>query len=97
MKLLRITVPASRDLAEISDCFLERSVDAGERFVEAFSQKCQQLARYPYIGRSYAQLRPGLRGLLLMNYIVFYQVSEDSIEILRVLSGYRDFRDVFSE
>ena len=30
-----------------------------------------------------------------MDYIVFYQVVENNIEILRVVSGYRNFRDVF--
>ncbi len=76
MRSLRITVPASRDLDAISEYFLEKSVDAGDRFVQTFHQKCQHLARFPYIGKSYSQLRPGLRGLLLMDYlnhIVFYQ------------------------
>ncbi|MDX2241473.1 MAG: type II toxin-antitoxin system RelE/ParE family toxin [Leptolyngbyaceae cyanobacterium bins.302] len=97
MKNLRITLPASQDLDEISDHFLAQSVDAGDRFVEAFNQKCTQLARYPYIGKSYAYLRPGLRGLLMMNYIIFYRVIDDDVEILRVVNGYRNLQDVFSE
>jgi hypothetical protein len=40
MRALRITIPASQDLDAISDYFLEQSVDAGDRFVEAFNQKC---------------------------------------------------------
>lgn len=97
MKSLRITVPASKDLNTISDYFLSQSIDSGERFVEAFNQKCQYLAKYPYIGKSYADLRPDLRGLSLMGYIVFYRVSDDSVEILRVVSGYRNLQDIFSE
>jgi len=71
MNNLRITRPASQDLDEISDYFLTQSIDAGDRFVEAFHQKCVQLSRYPYSGKSYAHLGSGLRGLLLMNYIIF--------------------------
>lgn len=97
MKNLRITIPASQDLDEISDYFLSQSVDAGDRFVTAFNQKCIHLARYPYIGKSYTHLRAGLRGLLLMNYIIFYRVIGDDVEILRVVSGYRNLQDVFSE
>jgi toxin ParE1/3/4 len=97
MKALRITLPASQDLDEISDYFLAQSIDVGERFVETFNQKCTQLARYPYIGKSYADLRPGLRGLLLMGYIIFYRVADDNIKILRVVSGYRNLQDVFSQ
>ena len=97
MKSLRITLPASQDLDAIADYFLAQSLDAGDRFVETFNQKCTQLAQYPYIGKSYAYLRPGLRGLLLMNHIIFYRVMNDDVEILRVVSGYRNLQDVFSD
>jgi len=97
MKILQITLPASQDLNAISDYFLEQSIDAGERFVEAFNQKCKYLVRYPYMGKSYTHLKPGLRGLLLMGYIIFYRVVEDNVEILRVVSGYRNLQDVFPE
>jgi toxin ParE1/3/4 len=97
MRTLLITTPASQDLEEISEYFLEASVDAGDRFVEGFGKKCQQLARYPYIGKSYAQLQPGLRGIAFMNHIIFYRVLADRIEILRVVSGYRNLPDVFAE
>jgi toxin ParE1/3/4 len=95
MRSLRITTTASQDLEAISEYFLERSIDAGDRFVETFNQKCQHLARFPYIGKSYTRFRPGLRGLLMMDYIVFYQVIEDNVEILRVINGYRDLQSVF--
>jgi len=97
MKSLVITVEASRDLSAISDYFLEQSVDAGDRFVEAFGKKCQHLAQFPYLGRSYSQLAPSLRGVPLMGYIIFYQIVEnkDKIEILRVISGYRNLKNIF--
>ena len=97
MRTLRITAPASQDLEEISDYFLERSVDAGDRFVEAFGQKCQHIVRFPFIGKSYSHIRPELRGVLFMDYIVFYSVSDDSIDILRIVSGYRNLQGIFSK
>ncbi|MFQ3629227.1 MAG: type II toxin-antitoxin system RelE/ParE family toxin [Cyanobacteriota bacterium] len=51
----------------------------------------------PNIGKSYAHLRPNLRGLGLMNYIIFYRVVDDHIEILRVISGYRNLQEILSE
>ncbi|MGK7927151.1 MAG: type II toxin-antitoxin system RelE/ParE family toxin [Spirulina sp.] len=95
MNRLIITASASRDLEEISNYFLEKSVDAGDRFVEAFNKKCLYLARFPNLGKSYSHLIPDLRGIPLMNYIIFYRLLEDGIEILRVISGYRNLRDVF--
>ncbi|CAN1209895.1 type II toxin-antitoxin system RelE/ParE family toxin [Tumidithrix helvetica PCC 7403] len=96
MKLV-ITLDASRDLSEISDYFLEQSIDAGDRFVEGFGKKCQHLAQFPYLGRSYDPLASGLRGISLMDYIIFYQIVEGGIEILRVVSGYRDLQFVFNK
>jgi toxin ParE1/3/4 len=95
MSQLRITVPASRDLDEISDYFLTQSLEAGERFVQTFNQKCSNLARFPHLGKSYTHLMPGLRGISLMNHIIFYRVVEQNIEILRVVSGFRDLEQVF--
>lgn len=97
MRQLQITVSASKDLEAISDYFLSKSVDAGDRFVKSFGQKCNYLATFPYIGKSYEHLKPNLRGLSLMGYIVFYQVSAESIEILRVISGYRNVDKIFME
>ncbi|MEG4225740.1 type II toxin-antitoxin system RelE/ParE family toxin [Microcoleus sp. N9_B2] len=82
MKRLVITIDASRDLSEISDYFLEQSIDAGDRFVEGFGKKCQYLAEFPYLGRSYDRFAPGLRGIPLMDYIIFYQIVGEGIEIL---------------
>jgi toxin ParE1/3/4 len=52
MRSLLITLPASRDLDRISDYFLESSVEAGDRFVKTFTQKCKNLARFPQIIKS---------------------------------------------
>jgi toxin ParE1/3/4 len=97
MKRLVITIDASRDLSEISDYFLEQSIEAGDRFVEGFGKKCQHLAEFPYLGRSYDQFAPGLRGIPLMDYIIFYQIVGEGIEILRVISGYRNLQTVFNQ
>lgn len=97
MRALRIAAPASQDLEEISSYFLEKSVDAGDRFVEAFGRKCQYIARFPFIGKSYDHISSGLRGVLLMDYIIFYSVSDNAVEILRVLSGYRNLQGIFVE
>ena len=97
MSRYAINVLASQDLNEIADYFAENSVEAGERFFQAFNRKCQQLVAFPNSGRSYAAIRPGLRGLPLDSYIIFYRILEDGIEILRVVSGRRDFPSLFEE
>ncbi|MBW4578855.1 MAG: type II toxin-antitoxin system RelE/ParE family toxin [Tildeniella nuda ZEHNDER 1965/U140] len=42
-------------------------------------------------------MRPGLRGITLEGYVIFYRLLDDGIEILRVLSGCRNFPSLFKE
>ena len=92
-----ISPEASRDLDEISDYFAGRNIQAGERFVEAFEKKCRNLVNFPNIGRSYAKIKPSLRGIPLDGYIIFYRTNENGVEIVRVVSGYRDLERLFSD
>jgi toxin ParE1/3/4 len=86
---------ASRDLDDIFDYFAEFSVDAGERFVDDFNKKCRNLVAFPSIGRAYTEIDSSLRGIPLSGYIIFYRVNENLIEIVRVVSGYRDLDSLF--
>ncbi len=65
-----IAKEASLDLDEILDYFLVRNINAGERFIREFNKKCQNIAQFPNIGRSYAKFDPSLRGIPLDGYIV---------------------------
>ena len=92
-----INIFASRDFNEIADYFAENSLEAGDRFFRAFNARCQQLVTFPNSGKSYGTIRPDLRGLSLAGYVIFYRISDDGIEILRVVSGRRDFPAFFEE
>jgi toxin ParE1/3/4 len=63
-----ISLPACRDLQDITDYFATVNVEAGEALLRSFNQKCQQIAQFPNLGRSYDDLQPGLRGLALNGY-----------------------------
>lgn len=92
-----LNILASRDLNEIADYFESTNLEAGERFFDEFNSKCKQLVAFLNSGKSYADISPNLRGLSFKNYIIFYRVLDDSIEILRVLSGRRNFPDFFQD
>jgi toxin ParE1/3/4 len=95
-----ISDEALQDLNEVSDYFLQNNLEAGEKFLQTFNFKCRQLISFPKMGRSYDQLRPGLRGLPLRGFIVIYQVTEIDegirIEVLRVVHGRRDLKTLFT-
>ncbi|BAY39534.1 plasmid stabilization system protein [Nostoc sp. NIES-2111] len=97
MKIYIISPEASRDLAEIIDYFANRNIDAGEHFVDEFEKKCKYLINFPNMGRSYGNIQPYLRGVPLEGYVILYRVINDGIEIVRVVSGYRDLESLFGE
>ena len=43
--------------------------------------------KFPLIGRSYSQIRHYLRGIPMQNYIIFYRIIDEDIEIMRVIRG----------
>jgi toxin ParE1/3/4 len=91
-----ISQPAIRDLESISAYFADVNVEAGEKFLQGFSKRCQQLVNFPNIGRSYDDLQFDLRGLALEGYIILYRVADDEIEIVRVVNGRQDLRSIFN-
>ena len=60
-----ISQPAIHDLELISSYFADVNVEVGEKFLQGFSNRCQQLVSFPNIGRGYDDLQVGLRGLPL--------------------------------
>ena len=97
MSLCVIALEASQDLNAISDYFVSRNIDAGERLLQEFNQKCVKLLQFPNMGKSYAAIRPWLRGVPLDGYIIFYEVIEDGITILRVVSRRQNLETLFDE
>jgi toxin ParE1/3/4 len=92
-----INILASRDLNDIADYFAANSLETGDQFFRAFHRKCQQLIAFPNSGKSYGTIHPDLRGLSLEGYVIFYRILDDGIEILRVVSGRRNFPALFEE
>jgi toxin ParE1/3/4 len=86
---------ASQDLDAIADYFLTRNIEAGESLFKEFTRKCENLVRFPNLGRSYAHIRSEMRGIPLEGYIILYQVVDDGVEVLRVVGGRQDLEELF--
>jgi toxin ParE1/3/4 len=86
---------AIADLDEICDYLGRYCVKAASKLFDRMRQRAKLVASFPDTGKSYDDLISGLRGFVVDDYIVFYIRSGDGIEVLRVISGYRDLRSVF--
>ena len=49
------------------------------------------------MGRNRNELMENVRSFPIDDYLIFYSPIEVGIEVLRVVSGYRDLEDLFSE
>lgn len=76
------------------------SPQAADRFLDAVESACSQLPDYPRRGARYHWLeRPGLeiRWTLVpgfKNHLMFYEMREDVIDVIRVLHGARDLQNL---
>ena len=90
MGTIRHTPQARDDLIDTWVFVAERSQSAADRLMDTVREKCQLLAESPKLGRSREELAPSLRSFPVGNYIIFYRPDEDGIEVIRVLSSYRE-------
>lgn len=94
MKLV-IAARAETDLAEIWAYIAADNVGAADRFVDELYACCLNLGDFPGMGRPRDELVTGLRSLPFRRYVIFYRVASETVEIVRVLSGYRDLEAQF--
>lgn len=90
-----ISPEAIQDLKATINYFATINIKAGEKLLDEFEKKCRYLIQFPKIGRSYPEIRPYLRGIPLDGYIIFYRLSQDTIEIMRIFKGNRDLETLF--
>lgn len=94
----RFTIPASRDVEAIMDYVADNNnFEAAERFLETINNNCERLAAFPGMGRKRDELALNVRSFPIYDYLIFYREIAEGIEVLRVVSGYRDLQDLFSQ
>lgn len=97
MSRIRIAAQAEEDLAGIWLYIARDNPQAADKLVAVLAQKYEVLAESPDIGRMRDELSPSLRSFPVRKYVIFYRPIEDGIEVIRVLSGYRDIDSLFAQ
>ena len=88
---------AEEDLLDIWVHIASDSPFHADRFLDLLDDKMRLLADAPGMGRSRAELSPGLRGFPVGNYLIFYRQAGTGIEVVRVLHGSRDIEALFHD
>lgn len=89
------------DLELIWTYIAQDNRQAADQLVEAAFRICEMLGSHPELGRLRQfskKLSLGLRSFVITdfpNYVIFYRVKGDAVEIVRVLHGARDIDALF--
>ena len=87
-----ITDSAIRDLIAIADYIRPHNPDRAATFVDELLDHCEALAefpqRYPLVPR---YEHHGIRRCVHANYLIFYRVGTQQIEVIHILNGAQDY------
>ena len=64
---------AIKDINEICDYLAKNNPRSASNLFDAIRQKCKLFSNFPNMGKSYAQIRPNLRGFLseiILSFII---------------------------
>jgi toxin ParE1/3/4 len=98
MKKTVILKPAWENLYEIQDYITKKSgsVTAALKFTDQLIDKSQSIAELPFlIGKARPDLHPDLHSVVFKGYVIFFRATDDTIEIINILEGHRDFISYF--
>lgn len=95
MGIVRRTATSHRDYGAIWDYVAARNPTAADELLRKFDAAVQLLSDYPHAGPERPELRPGLRSYPVDDYLLFYKPLRGGIELLRVVHGARNLRQVF--
>ena len=90
MKKPLYTTAAQQDLVDILRYISRDKPDAAVKWVEKIEDKCMLIASQPEMGERRPQLGTDVRSNFVGRYVVFHRKQDDTVEILRVLTGDRN-------
>lgn len=90
---IRISPEAEQDLLEIFDYILQDNPAAAGKVLDTIENEITHLSRHPYLGRPGRV--PRTRELIIADlpFVIPYQVTENTLEILRVYHSARKWPD----
>ena len=86
---------ARADLDDIWQYIARDNLPAADRLLDTFYERFLLLAKQPLLGEVRDELRPGVRSFAAGSCVIYYQLADDRIRVVRVLHGSRDVEALF--
>ena len=97
---VKIFSTAKQDLLEIIDYLNSLSLQAALRYYDLLIAEIESLSQMPFRcpkPRDIALAARGYRYLIVENYLVFYVVAGDTVQIRRILYAKRNYRSILDD
>lgn len=95
MAKVRLSRLARTDLDDIWLYIARDSATTADSFLDLLVSKFPLLAANPEMGARRPELAAELRSFPVKNYLILYRKQKDHLEIVRVVSGFRDLKGLF--
>lgn len=92
---LAYTPRARQDLIDIWCTIARDNPPAADATLDRTEAACLRLTDHPMSGRARDDIRPGMRYLVIGNYIALYRIARGTIDLVRVVHGRRDLFELF--
>ncbi len=95
MKLI-YSAPSKNDLRKITNWIAEENPARADSFADEIMVSCEQIKAFPEAYVAIGSFKSEVvRRKPHGNYLIFYQVSAERIEILRIMHGAQNYSDLF--
>lgn len=95
MLALETSPEAESDLLDIWLYIARDQPVNADRFLDKLLKKAMRLAEFPALGRSRPELAKDLKSFPVDRYSIYYQTTETTLILVRVLPGSRDIDALF--
>jgi plasmid stabilization system protein ParE len=87
---------AENDLAEITEYLEQNSIDTVNNFLEILEKRFDEISVFPesyHLSNDRFLAEKGYRLIPIGNYLVFYVIQPEQIQIRRILFGRKNYAD----
>ena len=88
---------AEKDLDDIWLFIAQHNLDRADKVLDEIQARFLLLSRFREMGIAREELAPALRSFPVDKFLIFYRLTKQRIEVVRVLQGQKDIERIFQE
>ena len=98
MMKLRINPVVAEDLRNIKEYIAEDKEEMAVKTIQDIYAQIENIQQFPHMGANLAKrvsFRTDYKYVICGNYVVLYKISDEYVEIFRVVNRYQDITQIF--